>query len=424
MENIKPESKIMQETEKTPKTSIGNLENIRSPKLQMTDRFISRLISKRERDWRNQDGSPDSYSVNYIKLLRESYKQGDYIFTVGQLLLEEESLEGQKEEYIKKDNMTAFNGEKRDLMMAESVLAENMFPEIKSITLDYLEEYSLGASSEYAKKARVLGLTTESGMKYGRKVESLRGISTIILEGSEVDIEDCKKVKNFLSEEIKEKESDMTAEYARMINYKFHKDDEKGEDIKHLKTFKKEIETLFKLKKVLEIIERKIYGTAETKSEQQKIDELRSELENEKGKEIKPHLLSPSEMGEVFSKFFEKKERGYEPKKDVMKIPFSEDDKRNYLMHVLGVIQQIKIELSKLKEKGNNNVRSPATVAGILGNGGIGVGILQILLTEKRGYVSGHISFEKVLALDLRGAIKEAVGYEIKDPDWESYFSH
>lgn len=183
------------------------------------------------------------------------------------------------------------------------------------------------------------------------------------------------------------------------------------------------METLFKLKKALKIVERKIYGSSETKPEQQKIDKLRSELADKEKEEIMPHLLSSREKGDVFSKFFEKKGLGYEPKKNVMEIAFSEADKRNYLAQVLGTIQRIKIDIDKLKEKGNDTVRSPATVAGILGNGGIDVGILQILLTKKRGYIQGHMNFQKVLALDLREAIKEAVDYEIKDPDWENYFS-
>lgn len=154
MENFKPESKITPKTEKNP-LSVNSPEHIRSPKLQMANRFIGRLLNKYEHEWKNQ-GSLDSDSANIIKLLKESYEKGDYSLAMGQLLLEKESLEGQKEKYLQKDEIGLFETEKINLMEMGSILAESMFPEIKDITLDYVGEYFANKVSERRVTARTL----------------------------------------------------------------------------------------------------------------------------------------------------------------------------------------------------------------------------------------------------------------------------
>jgi len=150
---------------------------------------------------------------------------------------------------------------------------------------------------------------------------------------------------------------------------------------------------------------------------EERVQEVRAS-QGEKDREIKPVKFDEVQRREVFRRFFEKTGNDYVARTNALEIPTSEADIENFIGDILGVIERTKQELREV-QKQRPNVRAGANVASILGNNGIDVIMLQILLAKREGQVRG---IDEVITMNLKTALKRATGFEISDPEYDKFF--
>ena len=174
--------------------------------------------------------------------------------------------------------------------------------------------------------------------------------------------------------------------------------------------------------KFKELLEKDLYGSSgKTEEEKQKIEEIREQVKEkstipsietkeeatEKKKEediARPKFLTPNEFKKQFN-----------PEKEYQDI--SDKDIKNFRNHILGAIENLKLDLARAKNKQGPDIRYHGHIASILGEGQVG---FAQKIAAKEGK---KMKWEEIAKMDIRKFLNEFCGYELKQEDWNEYFN-
>lgn len=340
-------------------------------------------------DWQKED----------IDRLRNSYENENGELLFGQILLEQSVLEEAHNNKEVSDDV--YRLKKNSFDTVTDFLGRKIVPELKTISLN---EYLVSRVSEMKVAMRDSSILVKDRNWMAKKADFYDRLS-VISNLEDIAHDDYKE----LLEDLNNRASAGRVTIESLYTGAASGESVISKNIKELLRF--EEKAYLEAKHYVGILKQERAGGEKVEFdevEQQKKESPSARSAQEKFAERR--RLSPTEFRKHIGDFVDKGKN----------IEITEDIKARFLTHILGTLDLLKEDLILARKKlGNNLVKFPGTVAGVLGNGGNEVALLQIIEAQ-RGHAA---SVRDLLPTNFRETLKNALGYEIPQDEWENYFS-
>ncbi len=381
----------------------------------------SLVFSKYKKDWQIE-GRLDEDNKRYIETLENEYKNNRPEIPLAQIQFEMDTVEKDNEELSReKDPSGYLKAEATEKIIQnkkrieEFSLLEKMLLRKSGISGEKLDSTDLGEYLRVEQRAYSQELRKKPQDKFTQeKFTTYNKLSEAFNTG------------NFQPEIwrniLREVESGLQILKIKRDNMLYELANNKTTAEKIRDSIKETLTEQEKFLKFKELLEKDLYGSGgKTEGEKQKIEEIREQIKEkgtipktetreeatEKKKEediARPKFLTPNEFKKQFN-----------PEKEYQDI--SDKDIKNFRSHMLGAVENLKLDLARAKNKQGPHIRCHGHVASILGEGQAG-------FAQKIAAKEGRImKWEEIAKMDIRKFLKEFCGHELKQEDWDEYFN-
>lgn len=382
------------------------------------------VFSRYRKDWA-EDGKLDKADKKYIDIMETEYRNGNLEIPLAQIQFEISGLKGDIE--LKSQDHDPKTGYLKPESVEEIIKLQNRLKELSLLERGLLEKEDFSAGKELD-----LGeLLYNKRKEFMERAKSIQGESyskeKFIQYNKLLEVLPDEFTPKMWQEVLKDIEVDLSIAEGERDYFltSFVKGEIEIEEARH--ELGTRLRQQAELKRYKEMIEEKVYGPGpKSEEEKQRIEDLRKKLEADTGKESEPDIekarktLGEEKVREVDiprPEFL--KGRDFEERfSDIKFQDISEKDIKDFRNHVLRAIDSLKMALIKHRLEGG---KPEHRIVGNIVNIASGEGVRfaeKIIAKKERRVLPGQIS-----AMDIRQFLKEYCDYELKDKDWDNYFS-